>query len=431
MGSSGRHTQPWHLIRLPGGRSPRALGAIAAQFSQALGSFLFQLLAARNLSLEAFGVFALLLSGIVLATGIMTGFVGDSLTVLDRGDGGIRAGLQVWCLTIAAITLVCGAVVGLRSGAIGTTAALLFGAALAAWVIEDTVRRLLMANLRFWSVVAVDLSHLAVAVAVLGAAAVLHGRLVLEDFLLALILGQLSAIVVGLGLAPATERRLASWRSPALGAVARFGFWRGTQQGIRPATLTVARLLVVVVAGKAAVGQLEAARVYMAPALLVVQGVGSFLLASYAASRQESIRRAVRRADKAAIVLVGASLAIGAVATLSVRWAGSLITGDAYDIDPVAVAGWATFSASVAAVMPYASLAAVRGRQILVVLLRLADAALSIGTVAVALWALDLDPAVTPFGIAAGAFAGALLQRRAALSAGTDSAAERVGDPAR
>ena len=134
--------------------SPRAMGAISAQFSQAFGSFVLQALAARTLGLTDFGAFAVLIGGIVLATGIMTGFVGDSLTVLDRSDPRIRTALQLWCLILAAGTFVVSAGLAERSGLAGLHVALVFGAATAAWVVEDTVRRLLMATLRFWSVVA-------------------------------------------------------------------------------------------------------------------------------------------------------------------------------------------------------------------------------------------------------------------------------------
>ena len=75
------------------------------------------------------------------------------------------------------------------------------------------------------------------------------------------------------------------------------------------------------------------------------------------------------------------------------------------------MAGWATFAASVAAVMPYASLAAVRGRQALVVVLRLVDATVSVGLAALVLWSLAAPPSVVPFAVAAGALFGAGLQR--------------------
>jgi hypothetical protein len=148
-----------------------------------------------------------------------------------------------------------------------------------------------------------------------------------------------------------------------------------------------------------------------------VQGAGSFLLAMYAVNKNTPIRQAVRRADRAAFVLVAASLVLGAIATVSVGWAGPLISGDQYSIDPLAVAGWATFAASVAAVMPYASLAAVRGRQIVVVLLRFADAAISLIAVAAVLWWITGNPSVVPFAIALGSLGGAVFQRRVALSA--------------
>ena len=410
---------PLGRLRRPGGL--RALGGVAAQFSQAHGSLALQLLAARTLELPAFGVFAVLLGAIVVATGVMTGLVGDSLTVLDRSRPPIRAALQFWCVVVTAGTFLAGAVVGERTGFLSAGESVLFGLAMAAWVAEDTVRRLLMATFRFWSVVVVDLTHAATAVGVLGVIAA-TGRVTLGSFLLALLVGQLVAIAAGLALAPAAERAVVGWRGAELRTVAGFGAWRGLQQAIRPASLTIARTLVILAAGRAAMGQLEAARVYMAPALLVVQGVGSVLLAVYAAGRDRPIREAVRRADRAALALVGSSALLGAAGTLCVGWAGPLVSGDAYRIDPLAVAGWATFAASVAAIMPYSSLAAVRGRQIRVVLLRLVDSAVSVGAVAALLWLAGAPASAVPFAIAAGSFLGALLQRRVALAAGDPAA---------
>jgi O-antigen/teichoic acid export membrane protein len=407
----------------------RALGAVAAQFSQAFGSFVLQLVAARSLPLAEFGTFAVLVGGIVLATGIMTGFVGDSLTVLDRSDRRIRAALQVWCLVFGVAAFAAATLSALGSGLTDLRTGVLFGAATAVWVLEDTVRRLLMATFRFWSVVAIDLTHAAVALATLLVLNARSGRLTLADFMIALLIGQLTAIGVGLIRTAPAERVLVTWRGAAMGVVAGFGGWRGLQQGIRPLTLTVARTLVLLAAGKAAVGQLEAARVYMAPALLAVQGIGSFLLAIYAVNREVPIREAVRQADRAALALVACSLLLGAIATALVGWAGPLVVGDDYLIEPLAVAGWATFAASVAAVMPYASLASVRGRQARVVGLRLVDAAVSLITVAMVLWVVTGEPAVVPFAIAFGSLVGAILQRRVALSAPEPAVPAVVPEP--
>ena len=215
---------PLGRLRRPGGL--RALGGVAAQFSQALGSLALQLLAARTLELPAFGVFAVLLGAIVVATGVMTGLVGDSLTVLDRSRPPIRAALQFWCVVVTAGTFLAGAVVGERTGFLSAGESVLFGLAMAAWVAEDTVRRLLMATFRFWSVVVVDLTHAATAVGVLGVIAA-TGRVTLGSFLLALLVGQLVAIAAGLALAPAAERAVVGWRGAELRTVAGFGAWRG------------------------------------------------------------------------------------------------------------------------------------------------------------------------------------------------------------
>src|SRR6185312_6171777 len=78
------------------------LGGIAAQMSQALGSLLLQVLAARLLGADGLGAFAVLFGLIVMATAVCTGFVGDSLTVLDRGRREVRSALQGWLLLMAA-----------------------------------------------------------------------------------------------------------------------------------------------------------------------------------------------------------------------------------------------------------------------------------------------------------------------------------------
>ena len=399
------------------GRRGRTIAAVAAQFSQAGGSFVLQVIAARSLDPAEFGVFALLIGAIVIATGLMTGFVGDSLTVLDRDRPGIRSALQVWCMVVALLTLVAGIITAAGPGTLSGELVALFGATMAVWVLEDTVRRLLMASLRFWSVVVVDLVHATTALALLAVLQAAHGRLTLLDLMLALLLGQLLALVVGTALVPRADRAVPSWRGAALAEVARFGAWRGLQQGIRPATLTAARLLVAVAAGSAAVGQLEAARVFTAPALLFVQGVGSFLLATYAAERDAPAATAVRGADRAAGLLLLASVALGGAATVLAVPLGAAVTGGRYPLDPVAVAGWAAVAAAVACVMPYASLAAVRGRQAAVVLLRLVDAALSVAAVVAVLWWLRTGWEFVPFAVAAGALVGAVLQRFVVLRA--------------
>jgi len=188
-------------LRVLRGAAP---AAIIAQLSQALASFVLAALAARALGAAGFGVYALLTGWIVLLTGLMTGVVGDSLTVLDRTDARVRKGLQQWCALVAAATLVGAPAGALVAGALPARTAAAFGLAAATWVVEDTGRRLLMAGLRFWSVVLVDLSHVATATLVVG---LLWSRgLTVADFLLALFAGQAIGILFALVRLPAGER---------------------------------------------------------------------------------------------------------------------------------------------------------------------------------------------------------------------------------
>lgn len=392
-------------------RRLRPLGAITAQMSQALASFTLQVLAARELGASGLGLFALVLSVLLMVTAVGSGLVGDSLTILDRQHDPVRSGLQRWgMLTVVAAGLGC-AVAAAITNTLSQTGALLFGAALAAFLVEDALRRLLMACMKFWSLVIVDGTAMLVYLATLGALA-FQTKLTIEAFLLALLLGQIAAAVVAVLLLPPSEKRLAPWSPAAMGVVGRFGFWRGAQQSIRPTMLTVARVLIVLAVGRVAFGQLEAGRVYMAPAMLVVQGVGSYLMSSYARGKQVDMTVLLRRADRASALMLVSALGLGVLATALAPVLGPVITRGSYHLSPVAVLGWAVYAASAAAVMPFASLAAVRGRQGLVVGLRLSDSTLSILCLCVVLFALGGQAEWAPFPLAAGSFLGGFIVRQ-------------------
>src|SRR5690606_34298191 len=140
---------------------------IAAQSVQALISFALQVLVARLLGIDDYGRFALLYGVVVLATGVVTGLVGDSLVVLDRADRRIRGALEATLLVVSVpLALVAGTIVWI-TGFSSPVEALLFSVALVAFVVEEIVRRLLMAEMAFVKVAAIDVAGFIVAAAVL------------------------------------------------------------------------------------------------------------------------------------------------------------------------------------------------------------------------------------------------------------------------
>jgi hypothetical protein len=132
----------------------------------------------------------------------------------------------------------------------------------------------------------------------------------------------------------------------------------------------VTRILVVALAGVAAYGPLEAARVYTAPALVLVAGLGSFLLPYFVSLRSRGPAAGLRAADRAAAGLALAVGATGLVGVLTLPWFGPLLTGGGYDVPVGAVAGWALYAVACALLLPYSGLAAVHGVQRRVLALR-------------------------------------------------------------
>jgi hypothetical protein len=83
---------------------------------------------------------------------------------------------------------------------------------------------------------------------------------------------------------------------------------------------------------------------------------------------------------------------------------GHFVTGPSFSLLPLAVFGWAVYAASSAVVMPYASLASVRGRQRLVVALRTADSAFSVGLLAAVMFVGNASASWAPYVLAVGSF---------------------------
>ncbi|MDN5900726.1 MAG: hypothetical protein L0H74_11735, partial [Brachybacterium sp.] len=144
----------------------KAGGAVLAQAVQAAVSLVLQILVIRLLGIEEYGRFAILYGVVILATGMLTGLVGDALVVLDRKEHSIRAGLQgVLGTAVAVLGAVTGLMVGLtRFGSVHE--AILFAAVLVAFGVEEIVRRLLMANMHFVRVAIADVLSFAIVLAV-------------------------------------------------------------------------------------------------------------------------------------------------------------------------------------------------------------------------------------------------------------------------
>jgi O-antigen/teichoic acid export membrane protein len=392
----------------------RAIGALAGQVTLALGSLLLQVVAARALGADGLGTFALLFGYVVMVTAVSTGLVGDSLTVLDRHSPTTRSALLTVGVATIAIASTTAFVLALAE--LGPVVAAVFALATAAFMTADLLRRTLMACLRFWSLVVVDGLALVSALLTLLIASS-TGQLTLAHVVAALAAGQVTACIVASWCLPAEERRLARLGTAALPSVFGFGGYRALQQFVRPTMLNGARWLVLLAAGSAALGELEAARVFVAPAMLLVQGVASYLFASYAADHDQQISVLLRRADHAAVTMLAGCSVLAVVAALAVAPLGPVLTGGGFDLAVTAVLGWGAYAASCAAVLPYGSLAAVRGAPGRVLALRVLDSTASLLAVAVAVLAVGMSASWVPWVLSAGSFLGGYLCRRLLLAA--------------
>ena len=396
----GRHCVPRRGTRLRTGAA-----AFVATGTMAAGGLLLQVVAARSLGAAGLGVFGLLYGTLVLATAITTGFVGDSIAVLDRHDSSVRAALQNWLVLISAVGAAACFLVAWATGFVDFRAALAFGGATFFFLIEDALRRLLSATLMYWRMAAIDTTSLVAMVAFLMFAP----TVTLAWLFLALMVGQLSGIAVGICLLPERERWLARPLPAQHRAVAAYGSWRSLQYVVLPSLLALTRLTVIGILGLAAAGELEAARIYTAPAMLPVSGLGGFMFASYAIARAQPMHTALRLADREMLALVLIVAVVSICAVVAIPLMGPLVTG--HRISALTAVGWLVYTLSFAAGLPYATLAAVRGMQATVLVVHVADSMLSLALAAAFAYVFRSIEWV-PFGLAIGSFAGSLTIRQ-------------------
>jgi O-antigen/teichoic acid export membrane protein len=374
------------------------IAAIVAQGAMAASAFAMQILAARSLGVAGLGEFGLLYGTLIWATGIVSGFIGDSTIVLDRHEPAVRAALQNWLLLISALCAAAFFLVPWLTGFVDFAAALAFGGATFVFLIGVALRSLLMATLMIWRRAAIDITCLLAMVLFL----VFAPTVTLTWLFLALMVGQLSAIAVGICLLPARERRLARPLPAQHRAVAAYGLLRGLHQAVQPSLLALMRVTVIAIVGLTAAGELEAARIYTAPAMLALVGLGGFLFANYAISRAQPMHSAVRSADKEALALMLITVVFSICAVAAIPLLGPLITG--HGISALTVVGWLVYTLSVAAAAPYSLLAAVRGMQAAVLVVQVASSLLSLALVGAFAY-MTRSAEWVPFGLAIGSFA--------------------------
>jgi O-antigen/teichoic acid export membrane protein len=369
------------------------------------------------------GVVSVCLGALILSTAVTSGLVGDSLTVLDRHDPSVRAALQglTLVLAVAGSVLVAGALS--LTGILDGPQAVAFAVATAVFQLEEVLRRVLMAALRFWTLLVVDGAAVGSTVLTLAVLAA-TGEIEIGSFLVAIAVGQSVGIVVAALVLPARERRLVPIVAPAFRRVLSFGGWRGAQVALTPLGLTASRLVVLATTGAIALGEVEAARVLGAPALLVVQGLGSYLLSTYARDNKVALVDLRRRARRASTAMAGVAVLVGAVVAGLAGTIAPVVIGRDIHVDVVTVIGWAMFAAATATMQPFTSLAVARGHQRAVLAVRCLDVALGVGMLAVALGLLSAAASLTPFILALGPVLGGVLVRVVVLRTPTPSPSE-------
>jgi O-antigen/teichoic acid export membrane protein len=392
-------------------RHSNAVAAVLTNGIAAASSLVLQLVAARTLGATGLGRFSLLTSMLITVATVQSGWIGDSLTVLDRFAPAMRAALVRSQQVAVVLALLLGAAGAAAFRITGPGVALVFGSALALWLLEDTGRRLLMARREFWKAVVNDGTYAAAALGTLGVSLLIDGSPSLGTLVWSMAIGAGAACLAAVVQLPRHELAPPPAGTPVdMAGLSAFAGWRAAQIGLRPGAQFLMRVMVAGTLSSAALGRLEAGRLLLAPVHVVINGAGLLLLPTYT----DRLRRgtfSLASVRKAMLVLAGLALAAGVAALLAAQWLSPLVTGGSFEVSPLAILSWTLLMAAFGAGIPagLALVAAEQPRETFLV--RAADAALGL---LCALGAVALGvPELAPAGLAVGATVGALWLLRA------------------
>ena len=384
--------------------SRRPLGAIASQMIVAGTTLLIALVVLRELGATGLGTFSLLFGILITINSVQTGWIGDSLTVLDRFDAGIRRALfQSQAIAVVVIFTVTWAL-ALLVDSVDATTAILFGLASVAWALEETMRRLLIARREFWKLVANDGAFALGAFGLLVTAAASGAAVTIDTVVIALLAGAIVAIGLAVVQLPRVELLRGPIATSRMRELASFAAWRAIQVGLRPGSQALVRAIVATAVSLEAVGRLEAARLLIAPALTVANGAGMFFLPTYS----DQLRRRVRlnpSIRRATMLIAAICISYGLVAIALREPLADLLSSGESIVTTLAVVSWVLFSIAFGIGLPAGAATVAAGKSRRTFTIRSVDA--GIGVIVAGLFALIGWVDAVPIGLAIGAFAGA------------------------
>ncbi len=408
-------------VDAPRRRRNRPIGALVSQGIVAGSSLVLQIIALRALGASGLGAFSLLFGILITLNSIQSGWIGDSLTVLDRFDPGYRRALfQSQGVAIVLVGLVA-TVLATFVGGVDRQTAVLFGAASVMWIVEETMRRLLIARREFWKLAANDGSFAIGSVGMLAFVAMTGSALTLQTLVISLLAGAVVAIGVGVMQLPGIELARGIVAPSRMRELSSFAVWRAIQIGLRPGTQSIIRAMVATAISLEAVGRLEAARLLLAPVLTVVNGAGVYLLPTYAAQVKRG-ERFSPTVGRAMVIVGGLAAAYGVAAMLLRTHLVDVLTDGSTAVSVVAIGAWALYSTGFGAGIPAGNAVVAQGRSRLAFNIRMLDAAIGVGLAGV--FVLLDWVALVPAGLAVGTFVGAGLLLRSLRT--SPAAAPRV-----
>jgi hypothetical protein len=190
-----------------------------------------------------------------------------------------------------------------------------------------------------------------------------------------------------------------------LKVLSRFAAWRSAQMAIRPGSLYVVRIVVIVITTKVVLGNLEGARLFAQVPMTYVSGVASLLLPMYAEEERRKTRAVPLWLMTALLIvpIVGYSVVV-------LHWKGffaAKLLGHhkGVMVSTFAIIGWIMVSIMFAAGQPVANLLIARKKARSIFWVRLADATLGLLLAAVV---VKYNPDLVPWALSAGMFVGTI-----------------------